>query len=86
MSNSFPDFEFYVMLSSLVVFLCDPMTEAGKNTRLARPASVYRIFQARILDWVTISLLPGIFLKPRSNTHLLYETALAGLFFTTETT
>ena len=33
---------------------------------------VHGIFQARILEWVAIFLLQGIFLTQGSNTHLLY--------------
>ena len=35
-------------------------------------SSVYEIFQARILEWVTISFLQGLFLTQRSNPCLLH--------------
>ena len=49
-------------------------------------SSVHGIFQARILEWVAIFLLQGIFLTQGSNTRLPVSPALAGGFFTTSAT
>ena len=46
--------------------LCDPMDCSLPGS------SVYEIFQARILEWVTISFLQGIFLTQGSNPCLLH--------------
>ena len=46
--------------------LCDPLD-------CSRPgSSVHGIFQARILNWVALFLLQGIFLTQGINPHLLY--------------
>ena len=45
-------------------------------------SSVREIFQARILEWIAISLLQGIFLTQGSNVSLA-SPAVAGRFFTT---
>ena len=46
--------------------------------------SVHEILQARVLEWVTISLLPGIFLEiePRDRAQVSYVSCTAGRFFT----
>ena len=46
-------------------------------------SSVQGILQARILEWVAMPLLQGIFL-PRDLTHISLSAALAGGFFITE--
>ena len=40
-------------------------------TRTHQAPLVLGIFQARILEWVAISLLQGVFPTQRSNLHLL---------------
>ena len=45
-------------------------------------SSVREIFQARILEWIAISLLQGIFMTQGSNVSLA-SPAVAGRFFTT---
>ena len=45
--------------------LCDPLDGGTPGS------SVHGIFQARILEWVAIFLLQGIFPTQGSNTHLL---------------
>ena len=46
--------------------LCEPLDYSPPSS------SVHEIFQARILEWVAISFLQGIFLTQGSNPHLLY--------------
>ena len=60
--------------------LCNPMDCSPPGS------SVYGILQARILQWVAIALLQGIFLTQRSNPCLLTSPELAGGFFTTSAT
>ena len=74
MSQNFMSNSFLLILSFMSgsvaqsCFFVTSWTEAGKNTRLARPgSSVYRIFQARILDWVTISSSRG---SSQDQTHI----------------
>ena len=45
--------------------LCEPLDYSPPSS------SAHEIFQARILEWVAISFLQGIFLTQRSNPHLL---------------
>ena len=62
------------------VLLCDPMD-------CSPPVSSVRgILQARILEWVAVPLLQGMFLTQGSNSCLSHVSALAGGFFTTSTT
>ena len=46
-------------------------------------SSVHGISQAKILEWVTISFCRGSS-QPRNQTHISMSPALAGKFFTTE--
>ena len=46
--------------------LCDPMDCSPSGY------SVHGILQARILEWIAIFLLQGIFLSQESNPHLLH--------------
>ena len=47
-------------------------------------SSVYRIFQARILEWITISFSKGSS-QPRDQTRISCFSCIAGRFFTAET-
>ena len=50
----------------LCLTLCDPMDHSPPSS------SVHGILQARILEWVAISLFRGIFLTQGSNPGLLH--------------
>ena len=60
--------------------LCEPMDCSPPGS------SVHGILQARILEWVAVPLLQGMFLTQGSNSCLSHVSALAGGFFTTSTT
>ena len=53
------------LVTHLCQLFCDPMDCSLPGS------SVHGIFQARILEWVAISLLKGIFLTQGPNPHLL---------------
>ena len=61
------------------VRLCDPMDCSPTGS------SVHRIFQARILEWVTISFSRGSS-PPRDQPWVSYISCIAGGFFTTRAT
>ena len=54
-----------MIVFSCVPTSCDPMDCSPPGS------SVHGIFQARVLEWVAIFLLQGIFLTQGSNPHLL---------------
>ena len=64
-SLSFQIFPTWVVAQSCLT-LCDPMDCSPLGS------SVHRIFQARILEWVTIILLQGIFPTQELNPHLVW--------------
>ena len=66
-------------LLQLRLTLCNPMDCSPLGS------SVHGIPQARILEWVVLPHLQGIFLTQGSNWCLM-SPALAGGFFTTSTT
>ena len=57
---------FCVSVAQLYPTLCDPMDCNPPGS------SVHGIFQAKILEWVAIFLLKGIFLTQELNLHLLH--------------
>ena len=67
----------FLFLWPLIFFVCVPtclVMSSSLWTRVARqaPLSMGFFFQARILEWVAIFLLQGIFLTQGSNTGLLH--------------
>ena len=62
---------------SLYPTLCSPMDCSPPGS------SVHGIFQARILEWVTMPSFRG-YSWPRDRTHDSYISSLAGRFFTAE--
>ena len=68
------------MLSCFGLILCDPVNRSPPGS------SVHEILQARILEWVAVTLLQGIFPTQGSNLcvlHLLHQQA--GFFPTSAT-
>ena len=61
------------------VWLCDPMDCSPLGS------SVHGILQARTMEWVAMPFSRGSF-RPRDWTHISLYPALAGGFFTTDTT
>ena len=55
-----------ILVTQLCLTLCDPMGCSLTGS------SVHGILQARILEWVTILLLQGIFLTQGTNQYLLH--------------
>ena len=70
----------HAKLPQLCPTLCDPMYHSPPGS------SVHGILQARILEWVAIPFSRGIFPTKWWKQHLFRSPALAGRFFTTNTT
>ena len=70
--NPQTDHRLKVLVTQLCPTLCDPMDCSPPGS------SVHGISQARILEWVAISFLQGIFPTQGSNLCLLYWQADSG--------
>ena len=60
------------LVTSVVSTLCDLMDHGLPGS------SVHEVLQARILEWVAIFLLQGIFLTQGSNLHILQRVSCIG--------
>ena len=59
------------------------MSDSLQPFELKPGSSVHGILQARVLEWINISFSRGSY-WPRDQTHVYYESFIAGEFFTSE--